>query len=95
MIPSTFSADPPSLASSSTFSLPSSAIGDGNFNYGIAWYGNIHYLLCAEKKGHGYREWLRSEARDLSHQHRNQMSSMQLLRAGLFTFGIELLRCLI
>ncbi|PHU04036.1 hypothetical protein BC332_24858 [Capsicum chinense] len=39
MIPSTFSADPPSMASISTFSLPSSAVGDGDFNYGIAWYG--------------------------------------------------------
>ncbi|KAM3282892.1 hypothetical protein P3S67_026537 [Capsicum chacoense] len=56
MFPSTFSAGPPSVASSSTFSLPPSAAGDGYFNYDIAWYGNIQYLLCAKKEGHGRRE---------------------------------------
>ncbi|KAF3683764.1 hypothetical protein FXO38_00621 [Capsicum annuum] len=45
MIPSTFSADSPSMASSSTFSPSSSADGDGDFNYNVAWYGNIQYLL--------------------------------------------------
>ncbi|PHU26836.1 hypothetical protein BC332_05168 [Capsicum chinense] len=45
MIPSTFSADPPYMASNSTFSPPPSVAGNDDFNYDVAWYGNIQYLL--------------------------------------------------
>ncbi|KAK4346960.1 hypothetical protein RND71_033299 [Anisodus tanguticus] len=45
MIPFTFSADPPSTSAiASTFSPPPSG-GDGDFNYDVAWCGNIQYLL--------------------------------------------------
>ncbi|KAF3616409.1 hypothetical protein T459_24899 [Capsicum annuum] len=33
------------MASSSTFSHLSSAYGDDDFNYDVAWYSNIQYLL--------------------------------------------------